>query len=1604
MDDRRVADYFVVAGLPDDLEPLDDLALSDAGHLKSTHSQAPITDIGIIFPSLDEVAPPGYEIIKHTPTGLSADLNHGSLRSIECFICFKRDRNKPPLIDIGVMYEGKEALMKDAEQVKKSVGGRLANVNNSAAHTFITFRRGTATLPCNALVVTDICVVIASKGESPPHAFCCINKNLNKGIVGSDVFLCYKKSMNRAKLLTYKPACLYRYPIVDLPNFPFPNSVPLFCLPMGATLELWPEKATQPNPVFSTFILTVSDAKYKVYGSAVTFYEKFDEMLLTKEQKELLDYSNSEGYALHVNKSICVLSHWPFSDAFEKWLLYLYNIASSNHPQTIPIERYIVQLLDEVPFPAPRTLLQLSSNITDQSERIIMMQPEDLPLPHSAAGFRQLLLNLGSENSLLVLLLALTEQKILIHSLRPDTLTTVAEAVSSLLFPFKWQCPYIPLCPLGLVEILHAPLPFLIGVDSRFFDLYDPPSDVSCVDLDTNIITVCEAQRQLLNYKLLPKRPAKILKLTLDRLHQKLMPYTQSKTLHTDIELEMEFQQRKREQMQELEIQEAFLKFMAMTLKGYRAYLLPITKAPTVGTTDPQALFQLNDFLKSRDKTHHKFFSLLMRTQMFIRFIEERSFVSDGDQGLTFFDECCERLGNDEGELKLLELDVVQTNERTVFLLPPEPPPHSDLYTYSNFNLNPTLLKSKRHKHLTSLMPSTAPGSPMARRTKHEIKSAQKLARKCLRSPELWARCLLGTCHTLYFMTLPSMLSLNTGKERVILQQSYDLLVRATQLRLACDEVCYRLMMQLCGEHSRPLLAVKLLLLMKRSGIQPNALTYGLYNRCVLEAQWPAQSSSSQLLWNKLRYVVLGAAHFRWAAKRQAARKLSASTEGGSSLLDTTERSSRLSLDSHETVHNEVSLLDKFRNHFASIVRGGSANLPEQSVTDSTASNADLLVSSQNEECEEDVPEIPEEEQIDQMEETLAPPESPSEYLRLLSRSESANDASIIDKLQQNSRKNCSRMLQFNGEEAEDPTKTSPTKISPRTPVTENDPLGALEIEQEIEEANCVPSTDTTQAVNRTIPTDEPILFRSSVQRSATFEGSPPTQNKIHRSETMPGNSITSSLAGIGSSLKIGFSRYSPARLSLRKADLKMPQQIIENALSNLSPSSLTGKKSNELIQGGISSLKSAATTVVKKLDEIKEAISSTTSTPVKVVTGDRLCSGEPTDAVGDCESTDGSDGAERHRRISAELGSYKGSNANLRDSDDSLPENLYPPSNDSTTESELEITLISCSQCHNCSVLLYDEDIMSNWSAEDSNLNTLCHTCNKPTVPLLTISIKQNSSAGEPFSVPYLNPLVLRKELENILTQEGDLSLADAKFVENHPIIYWNLVWSFERINVQSHLPNLYLKNRKDNLINVIKVEQENKQDSEEMKDQDKVEESSNCMQPVEEGADPLTQDLATIEHLSAQVTVQCVWDNPRLHAEGPPMYILYQRRETSSPLVSALTDQTTISRPVMQSILVGVHSNDLLEPLKRLGMERQKIQKVRGVDRTHSIYRDILFLACKALGRSNIDLNAFDKEYALAFSRLPERNNKLYRIQDRPLSLGSSYCRQYFKPLSLI
>lgn len=1567
MEERRVADYFVVAGLPDqdnDIYEENDVSnkledwCQEGTHLKDIHVPPPITDLAVIFPTLGESCPEGYCLLNTTVTGFPADLNHGSLRANECYLCYRRGRDKPPLVDIGVIYDGKEQIMRDAEIVKETPTGHVANVNNSTSRIFVTYRRASRRMPCNSLVVTDICLIFANKGETPPHAFCTISKNLNKGMLGSDVFLCYKKSMNRENLISLKPTILYKYPILDYNNFVFPNSVAMFCLPMGATIECWPKIACKPKPVFSTFVLTVADAAQKIYGSAITFYEEIvpdlyipeenvqpencetstanhniDETLdvsnqpqsqlkaikkfgilkkLNASQMEKLQYVDPDTQSLNLSKSICILSHWPFFDTFEKFLVFLHSMVDGK-PQNIHIEKYISYFLCDIPFPSPqrpRILVQLSSQ-----DRLILTQPEDLALPRSGASFRQLLMNLGADNCMLILLLILTEQKILVHSLRPDVLTSVSEAIAMILFPFKWQCPYIPLCPLGLAEVLHAPLPFLIGVDSRFFDLYDPPNDVNCVNLDTNNIAVCD-DKKYLNIKLLPKKAARMLKNLLELLYSKLVSLGKNCSHRdkgdVDFSVDKEFQQKRKEQVLELEIQDAFLRFMAMILKGYRSFLLPITKAPTVGSTDPTSLFNMQAFLRSRDKAHAKFYSMLVRTQMFIRFIEERSFVSDMDMaGLAFFDECTERV--DEENVMLLELDESQHSERTVFIPPPEAATNVQQIIYDTFKLNPDLMKPQKHVNLKNPVFSDftiVPGSPMARRTKHEIKIAQKMARKQAAMPDRWSKCLLGTCYSLWFLHLPAMLQ-TSSQPAAVLHQGYELLVKMQKLRLdPMEEVCYRVMMQLCGLYGQPVLAVKLLFHMKRSGVQPNALTYGFYNKAVLEATWPSDmTNSSQLMWNKLRNVIVGAALFKKAGIRSARKRLCSSSDIISSddkSLSMAHAISRSSLDSTHSQDTEGIHGISLKGSSVPDLSGFSLNemktkLPRQSsiVKDS------MLNAAQTE---------------------------------------------MYDHASNNCR------IKRNVE--------SPLKSPIRTPVTENDPLGALINDDtpivspcDENDSNC--SSSTLTVLNSTIEDRPggPVLFRSHIlPRSATFhqaaEDDLTIGGHLQRSETMPhsvtlqgdqerekeraelGNlwiqnkdSVTSSLSSIGSSLKLSFGS-----------------------------SSLTGKKSNEIIQGGLNSLKSAATTVVKKFDEIKEAISAN-STPVKLKERDQRMGFEVSH-----ESLDSlTDGSQQDR---SELFTRMSGDASVElNSLYELAECLYPKlPRDTEDRFAVELILSSASRCHNCSSILYDEEIMAGWQPEDSNLNTICQFCDKATVPLITVTVldyrceeaeKNNDPLSDalielmqkpreltsPITVPYLNPLVLRKELENVLDQEGDSCLTKNKFILEHPIVYWNLIWYFERINLSSHLPELWLNS-----------------------------EEENELQPS-----------------SALIGVRTMWDNECLHLCRLPMYLQWK----------SSTDRTS-----MQTIIANVRHNDLVEPIRRLALERSKISEDQA---SFSIYRDILFLAFTVLGRGNIDQGAFDREYSLSLERLSENDEKLLRHVDAAPSLMTLFCRHYFKQLNV-
>ncbi|XP_047738254.1 DENN domain-containing protein Crag isoform X2 [Hyalella azteca] len=896
MEDRHIAEHFVVAGLPpDNLDLLEEFSC-DGASLKTDHSLPPITDIGVVNTSLGEEVPDGYTLISTTPSGGSANLNLGVFRAPEMYLCYKRGTHQPPLVDIGVLYDGREKVMVDSQMLQFTVGNHSANINPHGYTTYITYRRSSPDRECNELVVSDICV---KNKEPAPHSFCTIDRNINKNsMMGAEVYICYRKSVNRPTYIAYKPALLDNCsPTSRKPSFSLPADLALFCVPMGATLESWPPQTKVPEPVFSTFVLTVtspqSDQVDKVYCAGVTFYERYDHAKLSLEQATQLKLKEHDGFnnLVYTNKSICLLSLWPFFDTFETFLKYLHQMVHSG-PHNVPIERYIYHLLESVPFPSvqrPRILVQLDAHTC-----MTLSLPEDSPIALSGARFRDLISLLRPNACLQLLVFALTEQKVLLHSLRPAVLTAATEALAMIIFPFHWQCPYIPLCPLGLSSFLNAPIPFLLGLDSRFFDMYHPPQDVICVDLDTGAISIPEDKRAI-NEKLLPKRCSKALKFSLEDLCTKCF-YLESykeRVLHKqklaaagkainpeDSPLDAAFKIRRMEQELEVEIQEAFLTFTASLLHGYSSFLLPIASRNL--SPDTANLFDIEGFVKSRDRSYQKFYSMLVSTQMFSKFIEERSFVSDKDASLAFFDDCVERVAASQasGEPlgRLLEVES-GNSEHTFVLPPPEPPPATapgTTWSYDHFphQLDKSLLSPPSpQKAAPRLMPpsgagSVHPPSPMARRSKQELRSAQKQASKLAQTPLTWAKCLVSTSYSVWYTQLSSFALTHQHGSRV-LHLAYRVLLHIQSLaQHNTDEVSYRIMMQLCGVYSQPELAMRVLCAMNTVGISPNAITYGYYNRAVLECKW----THAYHYWNKLRNVVSGVAAFRSSGRDRAAR------------------------------------------------------------------------------------------------------------------------------------------------------------------------------------------------------------------------------------------------------------------------------------------------------------------------------------------------------------------------------------------------------------------------------------------------------------------------------------------------------------------------------------------------------------------------------------------------------------------------------------------------------------------------------------------------------------------------------------------------------------
>ena len=164
-------------------------------------------------------------------------------------------------------------------------------------------------------------------------------------------------------------------------------------------------------------------------------------------------------------KCITLLSRWSFP-GFRTLLTEMYRLTLS--PQPLPLERLIVNICKEIPLP-PAGRVQVEYPIGTTT---IMFRRPPPNRRVSALGlpFREVFECLDLNNILLLYRCVLCERQVLLISSQLTLLTATAEVIVSLIFPFRWTHAYIPILPRGLLEVVHAPTPFILGMHAEHWN------------------------------------------------------------------------------------------------------------------------------------------------------------------------------------------------------------------------------------------------------------------------------------------------------------------------------------------------------------------------------------------------------------------------------------------------------------------------------------------------------------------------------------------------------------------------------------------------------------------------------------------------------------------------------------------------------------------------------------------------------------------------------------------------------------------------------------------------------------------------------------------------------------------------------------------------------------------------------------------------------------------------------------------------------------------------------------------------------------------------------------------------------------------------------
>jgi hypothetical protein len=223
-------------------------------------------------------------------------------------------------------------------------------------------------------------------------------------------------------------------------------------------------------------------------------------------------------------------------------------------------------------------------------------------------------------------------------------------------------------------------------------------------------------------------------------------------------------------------------------------------------------------------------------------------------------------------------------------------------------------------------------------KAEHHNKNTKKITSLSKINSKVQAFYFLSQAYSLWFIYLPEYVKICTCKDtiKILLNYGYYVLIQMQNHHLTQpDEICYRIMMQLCLMYKFPTLAVKTLLHMRKFKIELTPITYSFYNKALIDVEsWP---TFQQDRWAKVRAIFLVISQFKHNLKLKAYReksKLKKQRKKSSSKcknektankthnksLDCSESNTQISQSMTDSLNNNKTVKTKVKNKLGNFV------------------------------------------------------------------------------------------------------------------------------------------------------------------------------------------------------------------------------------------------------------------------------------------------------------------------------------------------------------------------------------------------------------------------------------------------------------------------------------------------------------------------------------------------------------------------------------------------------------------------------------------------------------------------------------------------------------